>query len=53
MREAGSMLGCGVVHIVREGDSIVDELVRRLRRAVCQIAGVGWSSPFLPRRSWT
>jgi NADH-quinone oxidoreductase subunit F len=28
MREAGSMLGCGVVHIVREGDSIVDELVR-------------------------
>ena len=25
MREAGSMLGCGVVHIVREGDSIVDE----------------------------
>lgn len=28
MRDAGSMLGCGVVHIVREGDSIVDELVR-------------------------
>ncbi len=28
MREAGSMLGCGVVHIVREGESIVDELVR-------------------------
>jgi NADH-quinone oxidoreductase subunit F len=28
MREAGSMLGCGVVHIVREGVSIVDELVR-------------------------
>lgn len=28
MREAGSMLGCGVVHIVRDGDSIVDELVR-------------------------
>lgn len=28
MRDAGSMLGCGVVHIVRQGDSIVDELVR-------------------------
>jgi NADH-quinone oxidoreductase subunit F len=28
MREAGSALGCGVVHIVREGTSIVDELVR-------------------------
>lgn len=28
MREAGSMLGCGVVHIVPDGTSIVDELVR-------------------------
>ena len=28
MRDAGSALGCGVVHIVREGTSIVDELVR-------------------------
>lgn len=27
MRDAGSALGCGVVHIVREGTSIVDELV--------------------------
>jgi NADH-quinone oxidoreductase subunit F len=28
MRDAGSALGCGVVHIVRAGTSIVDELVR-------------------------
>jgi NADH-quinone oxidoreductase subunit F len=28
MRDAGSMLGCGVVHVVCEGDSIIDELVR-------------------------